>query len=100
MRPTKENWDCGFEPLPGAFVCAQPATWHGFQLTKDKLDIDCMMASCELHKGRMEDHADYVHEMATCCGLPGSRFSWPENHCHIDVDFGVLVRVAFSEAIQ
>jgi hypothetical protein len=99
MRPTAENWSCGFEPLKGAFVCGQPAVWHGFRLTEDRRKIHSMMASCGLHKERMASNADYVHEMATCCGLPGSRFSWPENYCHADMDFGVLVQVSFAEAL-
>ena len=86
MRPTAENWSCGFELLEGAFVCAQPATWHGFRLTYDGSGIIAsMMACCDPHKERMVACADFVHPMGSVCGLPGSRFRWPENECYMDL---------------
>lgn len=75
------NWTCGLSP-DGWLECLDVATWHGFRLTDDGLDIECMMASCEAHRSRMR--ADYEHPMDTPCGVTGSRFVWPDNYCYIE----------------
>lgn len=69
------NWTCGFSP-EGVLECLDVATWHGFQLTDDRL-----MASCDDHRARMK--ADYEHPMDSPCGIAGSRFRWPENFCYV-----------------
>ena len=99
MRPTDENWSCGFEPAPETFVCGKTATWHGFRLSEDGSNIDSMMASCDDHKVRMEANADYVHAMAHSCGLPGSRFVWPENYCYTDWYLDTLTAEAALESV-
>lgn len=83
MRPTAENWSCGYEPA-GEFVCAKPATWHGFQLDVEMKEIAAMHASCDDHLVYMGKHADWVHPMKSACGIPGSRFQWPENFCYLE----------------
>lgn len=75
------KWTCGFSP-DGPLECLDVATWHGFILTADGTRIDCMMAACDTHRPDMR--ADYEHPMESACGLPGSRFVWPENLCYIE----------------
>lgn len=91
MRPAAENWSCGYEPEPKNWVCAKPATWHGFRLTEDGKEIASMMASCDDHLIDMGKRTDYRHPMKSACGLPGSRFKWPENECYLDFDPNVLL---------
>lgn len=75
------NWTCGFSP-DEVLECFGAATWHGFRLTADGREIDCMLASCDTHRHLMR--ADYEHPMDTPCGVTGSRFVWPENFCYVD----------------
>lgn len=75
------NWTCGLSP-EDALECLNVATWHGFRLTDDGLRIECMLASCDAHRDRMQ--ADYSHPMDSACGIAGSRFKWPENFCYLE----------------
>lgn len=75
------NWTCGFSP-EGPLECLDAATWHGFRLTEDGRNIDCMMAACDDHRQRMLAH--FEHPMRSACGITGSRFRWPENYCYVD----------------
>jgi hypothetical protein len=75
------NWTCGFSP-DGPLECLDVATWHGFQLTDDGQNIECMMASCDVHRAKMRAH--FEHPMQSACGLAGSRFVWPENFCYVE----------------
>ena len=77
------NWTCGFS-IDDISLCSDEATWHGFLLNEDGSAIQCMMASCDDHLSHLE--TNYRHEMQSPCGVPGSRFKWPENHCYIDWD--------------
>lgn len=98
-RPAAENWSCGYEPEPNAWVCEAAATWHGFRLT-DGTAIDSMMSSCDQHITRMRARADYAHEMSYSCALPGSRFKWPENVCYTDWDLDALAAVELLERMH
>ena len=75
------NWTCGYSP-DGPLECLDAATWHGFRLTDDGLNIDSMFAACDTHRSLMP--ADYVHPMDSPCGVAGSRFVWPENLCYVE----------------
>ena len=77
------NWTGGFSP-DGYLECLDEATWHGFRLTDDGLNIKSMMASCEAHRRRMQMETDYDHPMDSACGVAGSRFAWPENICYLE----------------
>jgi hypothetical protein len=77
------NWTCGYSP-GGVLECLDEATWHGFRLTDTGTHIESMMASCDTHEPRMAACADYVHAMASPCGVAGSRFRWPENECYVE----------------
>lgn len=98
MRPTAENWSCGFEPEPKNWVCAKDATWHAFRLTPDRKGIESMMASCDDHMLRMSANADWMHPMRSVCGLPGSRFRWPENECYTELK--ISIGALQAEAVQ
>jgi hypothetical protein len=32
--------------------------------------------------------ADYVHRIQHPCGIPGSKFRWPDNECYTEWDEG------------
>lgn len=100
MRSTAENWSCGYEPEPRNWVCAKDATWHGFRMTEDGWNIAAMMASCDDHLPRMGSNADFVHPMKSACGIPESRFVWPENFCYLDEEEGAETLLAEAEAVS
>jgi hypothetical protein len=81
-----ESWVCGFSVTPADPVCHLDATWHGFVLDDPAEAIVAMMSSCDDHLGHMKLTADFVHPLQHPCGIPGSRFRWPENECYTDWD--------------
>lgn len=92
------NWTCGYSP-DGPLECLDVATWHGFRLTDDGLNIDCMMAACDVHRARMLAH--FEHPMGSACGITNSRFVWPENFCYIEWgDGSVLVGEVSEPAVS
>lgn len=91
------NWSCGFMHSATAPACGRDAVWHGFHITDDG-DIAFMTACCDGHLPVMKLSAEYTHAMDSPCGLPGSKFVWPENHCFLpDTEDAIAgVGVAFA----
>jgi hypothetical protein len=87
------NWSCGFHNNATDPACLAPAVWHGF-IISDEDDITGMMACCDRHLEVMKLSADWVHSIDSPCGLPGSRFRWPENECYLPPEMYALVEVA------
>jgi hypothetical protein len=77
---------CGYSGAPSEPLCGQDAAWHGFVLDGLAERIVAMMECCDDHLHRMKLTADYVHPLKHPCGIPGSRFRWPENECYTDWD--------------
>jgi len=76
------NWSCGYSDTPTSPPCMDPAVWHGIILS-EPIQV---MSSCDEHRPIMDLSADYVHEMGSACGLPGSYFIWPDNECILPDD--------------
>lgn len=89
------NWTCVYSPSPTSPECGAEALWHGFLLNADGSTIDAMTACCDDHRPVMTRNVDYVHPLTHPCGIPGSRFRWPENVCHMD-DWTPQVFVALA----
>lgn len=77
---------CGYSPSPAELICGADATWHGFVLDDPFKHVIAMMECCDEHLARMKVTADYVHPLKHPCGIPGSRFRWPENECYTEWD--------------
>lgn len=78
---------CGFGGMvPGDVICGRDSTWHGFVLDDPAEHIVAMMTCCDGHLRYMKLTADFVHPLEHPCGIPGSRFRWPENECFTDWD--------------
>ena len=75
------NWSCGFEPDGDQITCTEPARWHG--VITDSGEIIVMMTCCDQHRSVMALSANWIHELASVCFLPGSYFRWPENECFL-----------------
>ena len=87
--PLREEWQiflCGHAAAPGALHCDRDATWHGFTVDDRTARITAMMESCDEHLPYMKLSADYVHPLQHPCGIPGSKFRWPENECYTEWD--------------
>ena len=91
------NWTCGLSP-DDILECLDVATWHGFRLTEDGRNIECMMAACDEHRPRMKAH--FEHPMQSACGLAGSRFMWPENFCYLEWGDGTPALVGEAELVE
>ena len=79
-------WVCGYSAVSGDPICGADATWHGFVLDDPLKRIVAMMESCDEHVHRMSVTADYIHPLKHPCGIPGSKFRWPENECYMEWD--------------
>jgi hypothetical protein len=79
-------WVCGYSPLPGEIVCGRDAAWHGLVLDDPAESVVAVMECCDEHLPRMKLTADFIHRLKHPCGIPGSRFRWPENECYTDWD--------------
>ena len=87
LSESREEWQvyvCGHQFSPDALHCNRDATWHGFAI--DEHGIKATMASCDQHRPDMERVTDYIHPLVHPCGIPGSRFRWPENECFTEWD--------------
>ena len=91
-----KTWTCGYSPCPGAIGCARDVAWHGIAL--DEIDA-AGMGSCDEHLPQMKLTADYVHPHEHPCGVPDSRFRWPENACYLDWDEAELLAQAAAEPV-
>lgn len=80
--PQPERWACGFGDTRVTPRCGREAIWHGTVMDEEHTTPIAMMECCDEHRPAMELSADYIHEMDTPCGVPGSRFHWgAENYC-------------------
>jgi hypothetical protein len=43
---------------------------------------------------------DFMHPQQHPCGIPGSRFRWPENECYTDWDESELTEFADSGVVN
>lgn len=86
-EPTEEwrHFLCCYSPYPGAPKCQCDATWHGIVIDDGEGDL-IAMESCDEHVAIMRELCDYVHSLEHPCGIPGSKFRWPENECYADWD--------------
>lgn len=89
------NWTCVHSPAASAPPCGAEAVWHGFLLTDGGARIDAMTACCDDHRPAVECLVDYLHPLTHPCGIPGSRFRWPENLCRMD-DWTPQVHIALA----
>lgn len=89
------NWSCGYMTSETDPACLADATWHAFKVADG--DIEWMAASCERHIGVLELSANYTHRLDSACGLPGSKFKWPENVCYMPDE--EITAVAAAEAV-
>jgi hypothetical protein len=67
-------------------------------MSVDLTEIAAMRASCDDHLVYMGKNADWVHPMKSACGIPGSRFVWPENFCYLET--GAESLLAAAEAVS
>jgi hypothetical protein len=93
------HWACGFGESRDAQRCGREATWHAALLDEGHTDLVAMMACCDEHRPAMERSATFVHRMDSACGVPDSRFVWPENFCYLPETDGALEAMRAAEAL-
>ena len=100
LGDVREEWQvfiCGHAPSPDALHCDRDATWHGFVVDDEAVRIVATMESCDEHLPQLEQASDYVHPLQHPCGIPGSRFRWPENECFIEWDEAEFLAAAMAD---
>jgi hypothetical protein len=85
-RGEREAFLCTYAPAAGEMACHRDATWHGFVLGDPAEKIAAMLECCGEHLPQMKLTADFTHQMQHPCGIPGSKFRWPENECFTEWD--------------
>lgn len=98
LIPEGGRWMCGYGARREASRCGSEAVWHGAVLDEGRTELIAMMECCDEHRPVMEAIADFVHELDSACGVPGSRFTWPENICYLPETDGALEAMRRSEA--
>lgn len=91
------HWACGFGENREAPRCGREAAWHAAVMDEGRTEPIAMMACCDEHRSALERSATFVHPMDSACGLPDSRFVWPENFCYLPEADSALEAMAMAE---
>ncbi|MFF5261383.1 hypothetical protein ACFY4C_20765 [Actinomadura viridis] len=93
------HWTCGFGESREASRCGREAVWHAAVLDESHTAAIAMMACCDEHRAAMDRSASFVHPMDSACGVPGSRFVWPENYCYLPQTDSALAAMRVAEEV-